>query len=144
MATPVKLKSSKSIVAARAKNRAKDRAFAADIVKEAASLTPRYQVIVRWDTDDECYTGRCAELPTAVGFGDTEAECLVEVRGNIDALVRHMIETGERPPLADEPERKAQVNIRFADYEKTTAEALAKAAGQTLSDYIRTAALRGV
>ena len=123
---------------------AKNRPFAPAIVRKAAVLVPQYQVIVQWDKELESYFGRCIEIPNAIGEGKNEAACIEEVRGNINALVLYMLEIGETPPLADEPERKAQVNVRFADYEKATAEALAKAAGKTLSDYIRVSALRGV
>lgn len=136
MATSAKSKNFKST--------RKDRPFAPAIVKKAAALTPLYQVIIRWDAGEDSYVGRCVELPNAVGFGDTEAECMAEVRGNINALVRVMIETGETPPLANEPERTAQVNVRYADYEKATVQALADAAGMTLSEHIRISSLRGV
>ena len=77
-----------------------------------------------------------------MGFADTKTECAAEVRGNADALVRAMLERGEVPPLAQEPERSNQINVRFADYEKAAAESLAAAEGLTLSERVRQAALR--
>ena len=139
MATSKQSKNSK----AKGAGPAKDRPFAPEVVAKAAGLVRQYQVIIRWSEEEECYEGRCAEMPNTIGFGADEAECLAEVRGNLNALVMHMIEAGETPPLADEPARTVQVNVRFADYEKATAQALADAAGKTLSDYIRVAALRG-
>jgi predicted RNase H-like HicB family nuclease len=121
-----------------------DRPFAPEIVRRARGLVPLYQVIVRWDPEDECFAGRCIELPNAVGFADTESECAAEVRGNADALVSVMLERGEVPPLAGEPERTNQINVRLADYEKAAAEALATAEGLSLSEHVRRAALRGV
>lgn len=120
------------------------RPFAAAIVKKAAALTPLYQVIVRWDANEKTYAGRCVELANAVGFGDTEAECIAEVRGNINALISFMIESGETPPLASDPERPVQVNVRYADYEKAAAQVLADAAGISLSEHIRLSSLRSV
>ncbi len=118
-----------------------DRPFAREIVKRAESLVPRYRVLVSYSPEDKCYVGEGVELPNAVGAADTEAECIDEVRGNMRAIVMHMLERGETPPLAEQPARNVQVNVRFAPYEKAAAEALAEAAGQSLSDFIRTAAL---
>lgn len=124
------------------KGNAVDRPFAREIVRRAGELVPLYQVIVRWDPENECFAGRCIELPNAVGFGETEAECAAEVRANADALVCTMLERGEVPPLSQEPERTNQINVRFADYEKAAAEALAEAEGVSLSEHVRRAALR--
>jgi predicted RNase H-like HicB family nuclease len=118
-----------------------DRPFAPAIIAQAAKLVPQYRILVGYSVEDGCYVGEGVELPNAIGAGDTEAECIAEVRGNMTALVCYMLERGETPPLSQEPVRRLQVNVRFAPYEKATAEALAKAAGQTLSDFIRTAAL---
>ena len=126
------------------KGKAVDRPFASEIERRAREVVPLYQVIVRWDPEDECYAGRCIELPNAVGFAETEAECAAEVRGNADALVCVALERGEVPPLAQEPERTNQINVRFADYEKAAAEALAAAEGLSLSEHVRRAALRPV
>ena len=111
------------------------------IVARTQQIVPRYRVVVGYSAQDACYVGEGVELPNAIGVGDTEAECLKEVRGNMTAIVSTMLERGETPPLCDEPVRNVQVNVRFAPYEKASAEALATAAGQTLSDYIRAAAL---
>ena len=72
--------------------KAVDRPFAPEIERRAGELVPLYQVIVRWDPENECFAGRCIELPNAVGFAETEAECAAEVRGNADALVCVMFE----------------------------------------------------
>ena len=122
------------------KAKAVDRPFAPEIERRAGESAPLYQVIVRWDPENECFAGRRIELPNAVGFAETEAECAAEVRGNADALVCVMLERGEVPPLAREPERTNQINVRFADYEKAAAEALAAAEGLSLSEHVRRAA----
>ncbi|HWE00876.1 MAG TPA: hypothetical protein VG326_00600 [Tepidisphaeraceae bacterium] len=124
--------------------KALDRPFARGIECRAGELVPLYQVIVRWDPENECIAGRCIELLNAVGFAETEAECAAEVRGNADALVCVMLERGEIPPLSQEPERTNQINVRFADYEKAAAEALAAAEGLSLSEHVRRAALRPI
>ena len=120
-----------------------DRPFADDVVRRAAEVVPRYQVVIRWSPEDDGYAGHCIEMPNAIGFGITESECVAEVRGNLSALVMYALESGETPPLADRPLRNTRVSVSFADYERATAQALADAAGKSLSDYIRTAALRG-
>lgn len=118
-----------------------DQPFAAEVVAQAAKLVPRYRVIISYSQDDECFVGEGVELPNAVGAAETEAECIEEVRENMRVIVMHMLERGETPPLATQPVRNLQVNVRFAPYEKAAAEALARSSGLSLSDYIRTAAL---
>jgi predicted HicB family RNase H-like nuclease len=124
------------------KAKAVDRPFSLEIQRRAGELVPLYQVIVRWDPENACFAGQCIELPNAVGFAETESACVAEVRGNADALVCVMLERGEIPPLDEEPERTNQINVRFADYEKAAAEALAAAEGLSLSEHVRRAALR--
>jgi predicted RNase H-like HicB family nuclease len=121
-----------------------NRPFEPAIARRAAELARLYQVIIQWDPVENCFAGRAVEIPGAVGFAQTESKCLEEVRGNIKAIVGFMLERGEKPPLSDEPERTNQINVRFADYEKAAAEALAAASGLSLSEHIRRAALKGV
>jgi predicted RNase H-like HicB family nuclease len=118
-----------------------DRPFAPQVVAMAAKLVPQYRVLGGYSQADGCYVGEGVELPNAIGAGETEAECIAEVRGNMNALVCYMLERGQTPPLAREPARTVQVNVRFAPYEKAAAESLANAAGKSLSDFIRSAAL---
>lgn len=131
MVTSVKRKSSSKI----------DRPVDPAIAAQAKALVPLYQVVIGFDQELGCYSGRGAELPSALGFGDTPESCINEVRGNMHALVVHMLETGETPPLMGNPQRTAQVNIRLTDYEKSLIESLAKSAGQSASDYIRNVVL---
>ncbi len=109
--------------------------------RQARELAAKYQVIVRRDDELGGLSGRGVELPNALGFGETADEVIAEVRGNMEALVIHMIERGETPPLMGTPQRTEQINLRLTRMERETIESLARAAGQGVSDYIRAVAI---
>ena len=109
--------------------------------RQARELAAKYQVIVRRDDELGALSGRGVEIPNALGFGETADEVIAEVRGNMEALVIHMLERGETPPLMGKPQRTEQINLRLTRMERETIESLARAAGQGVSDYIRTVAI---
>jgi predicted RNase H-like HicB family nuclease len=119
-----------------------DRPFDPAIVREAQSLSRRYQVVIRFDEECGEYYGRGLELPGALGDGRTPDQCVASTRAAMEAVAAFMLETGQSPPTpVAEGSRKIQLNIRVTADEKLIFEQAARSTGQGLSDFIRAAAL---
>lgn len=52
-------------------------------------MSPRYEVIIYWSTDDEAFVAEVPELPGCAADGETYAEAL----GNVEVVIREWIET---------------------------------------------------
>jgi predicted RNase H-like HicB family nuclease len=90
------------------------------------------------------YFGRTIELPYAMSGGKTPAECAASVLEATTLAVATMLEHGERPPApASDARREQQLNIRITADERLRLEEGARKAGfRSISDFVRTAALR--
>jgi predicted RNase H-like HicB family nuclease len=127
-----------------AKSRKKrlDRPFDPAVVREARTLTRRYQVVIRFDEDCNEYYGRGLELPGALGDGKTPDQCVASTQAGMESVAAFMLESGQTPPApAAEGNRKIQLNIRVTTEEKLLFEQAVRSSGQGLSDFIRAAAL---
>ncbi len=90
------------------------------------------------------YFGQSVEMPGVLGRGDTEIECLKDMRDALTETILVTYEEGEEPPTpASEGKRDVQFNLRFTADERIRIEERARIAGFTsVADYIRRAALR--
>jgi predicted RNase H-like HicB family nuclease len=120
-----------------------DRPFATDVWRKALDVARSYQLIVSFE--DGVYLGRTVEMPYAVSDGRTIAECAARTLGATAASIATILESGRRPPTPSrDAVRTQQVNIRLSSDEKLQLEAAAKREGfRSLSDFVRSAALRG-
>ncbi len=121
----------------RKSSRAIDRPFAKQILRRAAQVASRYQVIIKFEDGE--YYGRGLELPLAMGDGKSPDECVASTRRAMAVCVATMLEDGETPPRpASEGRRTEQVNIRLTPEEKLLMEESARAKGfRGISDYVR-------
>lgn len=127
---------------ASASQRRIDRPFAPAIMEQAREIVARYQVVVRFDPEEEEYYGRGLELPNALGDGDTPAACWESTMESMAAVVAFMLERGEQPPAAAaDGARQVQLNVRISVGEKLMFEEAARQSGQALSEFIRSAAI---
>ena len=120
-----------------------DRPFAPDILRQARNIAAQYGIVIRREADSG-FVGESVELPLNVGVGDTVEECLSETREVLTSAIAAMLERGQRPPsAASEGKREVQLNIRLTADERLRLEEAARQAGfRSISDYVRSAALR--
>ncbi|MFN0131846.1 MAG: plasmid mobilization protein [Phycisphaerales bacterium] len=106
-------------------------------------LASEYQFVIVRDPDMG-YFGRTVEMPFAMSDGHTVAKCMASTLEATASGIATMLERGETPPSpAREGKRDQQVNLRLTADEKMTLEGFANREGfRSLSDFIRTAALR--
>jgi len=85
-------------------------------------------------------------MPYAMSDGPTIAACAANTLEATAASIATLLEDGRRPPAPSrDAVRTQQVNIRLSNDEKLQLEAAAKREGfRSVSDYVRSAALRGV
>ena len=128
----------------KASAKAIDRPFAPEVLKEADSISQRYQIIL--SCEEGHWFGRGLELPHVFGDGKTLRQCMEDTRESLCGAVAVMLEQGQRPPApAREGTRTQQVNVRLTAEEKVVLETTAKSKGfKGLSDFIRAAALESV
>lgn len=119
------------------------RAFARKILDQAERLASQYGVVIRREPDSG-FVGEAVELPFNVGVGATPEECLRETREILVSAIAVMLERGQRPPSpASEQRREVQLNIRLTADERLRLQEAARQAGfRSISDYVRSAALR--
>jgi predicted RNase H-like HicB family nuclease len=106
-----------------------------------------YTITIRKERNEdydppEWYVGSSAELPTAFGDGATVEECFEVTRQALIAAVVTLLEGGIRPPIKGK--RTAQINVRLMGDEKLVLAAAAERHGLSVSDFIRTTALRQI
>lgn len=120
-----------------------DRPFAPAILDKAREIANQYTLIIEPEPEVGFF-GRSFEMPLVMADARTEAACIRETREALATSVAVMLELGERPPApARAGKRETQVNIRMNAEEKTQIEEAARRAGfRSISDYMRTAALR--
>lgn len=120
-----------------------NRPFDPEVLRRAAEIAGKYQVILQFEEGD--YIGRGLELPNAFEDGKTPDECVAKTREMFITVVATMIEEGEvPPPPASEGKRTEQVNVRLSVEEKLVLEASARCRGYAgLADYIRAVAIAG-
>ena len=118
-----------------------DRAFPADLWKQATKIAEAYQVILH--CEEGHWYGRVLELPHVFGDGESAGECVADTREALCGAVALMLEEGDRPPSPSRAgTRTAQVNVRLTAEEKALLESTAKRKGYSgLSDFIRAAAI---
>lgn len=118
------------------------RSFDAAIVREAAALAARYQVIL--ETEGGHWYGRGLELSQVFGDGATPDKCVAATREALTAAVAYLLEQGQKPPAAARMGRRTQqVNVRLTAEEKAIIESTARRDGFSgLSDYLRATALK--
>lgn len=83
-------------------------------------------------------------MPLVFGEGATPAACMDDTLEALAVTIAVMLELGQRPPSpASAGKRESQVNVRMNADEKMQIEELARRAGfRSISDYLRTSALR--
>jgi predicted RNase H-like HicB family nuclease len=120
-----------------------NRPFDPAILRRAAEIAGKYQVILQLEGDD--YIGRGLELPNAFEDGKTPDECVSKTREMFVTAVATMLEDGEvPPPPASEGKRTEQVNVRLSADEKLILETTARRRGYAgLADYMRAVAIAG-
>jgi predicted RNase H-like HicB family nuclease len=119
-----------------------DRAFGADVLRQARELAGEYRIIL--EANDELgFVGHVLEMPGVMADGKTPTECVAAVREAASASVGVMLEQGQSPPRpAGERRRQAQLNLRVTDEEKLVLEEAASRRGfRGVSEFVRDAAL---
>lgn len=115
--------------------------IAADIREQAAALADQYRLVFQLEPDGE-YLAHPLEMPLVLGSGSTVEACYRDTLEATTLAIATLLERGESPPApAREGKRDQQVNVRLTAEEKMKLEAAANREGQSLSDYVRTAAL---
>ncbi len=137
-------KSSRKTTTRKSSSRSKaiDRPFDAAILRKAKRVAASYRLVIEPEPDVG-YFGRTAEMPYAMGDGETIEACIRETMDATIAAIATMLEQGQRPPTpASAAKRDRQVNIRMTADEKERLEEAARQAGfRSISDFLRTAGL---
>lgn len=60
--------------------------------------TPRYRMIVSFDTEQQVFRARAYELEHCFGEGPTRAEAITQLEQEIEAQVRNLQDQGKQPP----------------------------------------------
>ncbi|HBS29490.1 MAG TPA: hypothetical protein DEB06_08595 [Phycisphaerales bacterium] len=114
------------------------------MLAEAGRIASTYSYVVEPSEEAGGYFGRTLELPYVMGDGRTQEACIDSVREATICAIATMLERGESPPEGATSPRSEQVNIRLTAMERLRIDLEARRAGfRSVSDYIRTAALRG-
>lgn len=113
--------------------------------EEAERIASQYRLLLS-SHGAKGFVGSSVEMPLVLGYGKTEAVCVVDTRAAIVMTIAHMLEKGETPPSpAIEGKREVQLNIRLTPDERMRIQEKARQAGfRSIADFMRRAALRGV
>ncbi len=121
------------------KTKAIDRPVEPAVMKRAIAIAERYQVVMRREEDG--WFGRGLELPGAMGDGATPTKCAQSIKDSMAAGIAYMIEEDlPIPPAALDAIKPVQLNFRVSADEKLRYEEAARQRGQSLSEFIRSAA----
>jgi len=120
--------SGKSKRSARAKAKAIDRPFEADLLRKDRRIAREHQVILEQQADG--WYGRGLELPLVMADGPTPTACVRNVREALCGAVALMLEQAQSPPApACMGKRTCQMNVRLFPEERARLEAAAKRLG---------------
>lgn len=109
----------------------------------AQKLASRYRLVIAPESGVG-YLGRTIEMPYVLADGVTIESCAEATLEATAIAIAVAIESGEHPPEpASEGKRELQLNIRLTSDEKSRLDEAARQSGfRSLSDFVRTAALR--
>ena len=114
----------------------------AEFIERARVLAMEYTVVFEPD-EQGGFVGRSFEMPGVLAHGAAVGTCEAEVREALAATIAAYLSQGKRPPPpASQRRRGVQLNIRVSSYEKWRLEKAAEENGLSLSDYMRSVALR--
>lgn len=110
---------------------------------EGQRLAKQYRLIIQPDPDVG-YVGSSVEMPLVFGEGATTSACIADTLKALSQTIAVMLALGEHPPSpASLDKREVQVNIRLTAREKMLIDEAARRTGfRSISDFLRTAALR--
>jgi predicted RNase H-like HicB family nuclease len=82
-------------------NKAIDRPFDEEILKQATSMAQDYHIVLEGDQKSG-FVGTWCEYPSIIGDGETKEECIESTREAITVALAYLLETGQELPKVNE------------------------------------------